>query len=236
MSDNDFGSGFVTCPMCGAMVPPGAMMCPNGHQVFGFGPEKSGTSRWVPRIVTALLVLLLIIAGLILIPRLINRTHTQVAEIPPDAYRKPVSDLIDEEPEPPETPTEEEMNDRREAVGAQSGEITLSLFWDTIDDVDLHCITPSGAEIYYSNPRTDGGVLDVDKNVGPPFVTDAVENIYFEEPGHGTYRVFVENYEERTADKDAHVTVRVQIGDKVDTYETVLTVDGQREDIVSIDY
>ncbi|MBQ9384577.1 MAG: zinc-ribbon domain-containing protein, partial [Ruminiclostridium sp.] len=45
-------------------------------------------------------------------------------------------------------------------LGAGVGPITVTLAWQTHDDLDLHMITPDGSRIYYRNKTAQGGTLD----------------------------------------------------------------------------
>ena len=110
--------------------------------------------------------------------------------------------------------------------GAATGIITVSMLWQTPDDMDLHIITPSGEEIFYGNPQIAGGLLDVDMQISD-IVPNPVENIFFSEPEHGTYRVYVQNFCDRTPDTDTPVLVRVKISGR--TREYPVTVDASRE-------
>ncbi len=83
--------------------------------------------------------------------------------------------------------------------GAQVGPVTVSLLWDTTDDVDLYVTAPDGETIYFSNTYgRNGGILDVDRQVDS-FVEHPVENIYWENAPHGTYTVEVGVYSKRTS-------------------------------------
>ena len=48
-----------------------------------------------------------------------------------------------------------------------TGDVQVSLSWDTETDVDLHVVDPTGEEIYYgSTSSASGGQLDLDSNAG----------------------------------------------------------------------
>ena len=73
----------------------------------------------------------------------------------------------------------------------------ITLIWSDPNDLDLHCVDPSGFEIYWRpNQRRSlrtGGELDVDRNAGcQAVVPDPVENVYWQNsPPRGTYKVEV---------------------------------------------
>lgn len=118
------------------------------------------------------------------------------------------------------------LDDQLNNAGAKDGIITVSMLWSTTDDMDLHVRTPSGEEIFYSNSVAAGGELDVDMQVGEPYVAHPVENIYFTAPQHGTYKVWIDNYNNRTA-TDTKVLVRVRIaGRQTKEYYVMVGEDG----------
>ena len=86
-------------------------------------------------------------------------------------------------------------------VSAKGGDIQISLSWNNFNDLDLHCIDPTGEEIWFSHPRSTrtGGELDVDQNAHPPYTTTPVENIYWPAGGAppGLYKIFVVYYAPR---------------------------------------
>jgi uncharacterized protein YfaP (DUF2135 family) len=135
----------------------------------------------------------------------------------------------------PTTPplTEESMNERLSNANAGVGDITVSLAWDSWDDVDLHMNTPAGGHIYYRNKNADGGTLDVDRNAGSERVLDPVENIYFAVPQNGHYKVWLNEFSDRT-DGTTHYIVRVKIGDQTQTFEG--TIDGTGTDIPILEF
>ncbi len=74
--------------------------------------------------------------------------------------------------------------------------VRVSLTWWVQSDFDLHVETPSGAEIFFGNPRAEGLELDVDDCVGTCRRPDIhVENVFFSGNfASGTYTVWVVNY------------------------------------------
>ena len=85
------------------------------------------------------------------------------------------------------------------ALATGNGEVKLTLTWDNVSDIDLHCVDPSGAHIYYANMTSPtGGFLDSDNVEGPP-VNSASENIYFASPApSGQYEVYLHYYASRS--------------------------------------
>jgi len=86
---------------------------------------------------------------------------------------------------------------------AASGDVQVSVSWDTESDVDLHVIepkadgSPGGAneEIYYSDKQgPQGGALDLDSNAGCGIDGVNNENVTWNtgDPPAGTYRVYVD--------------------------------------------
>lgn len=90
-----------------------------------------------------------------------------------------------------------DFDGRLARAGGKSGDVQISLIWDTTDDLDLHCIDPNGEEIYFSEKRSSsGGELDVDMNAGGGTSTEPVENIYWPlgRAPAGSYKVYVNLY------------------------------------------
>jgi hypothetical protein len=93
----------------------------------------------------------------------------------------------------------DDIGDRLRREKARTGDITISLAWDTYDDLDLHVILPSAEEIYYGNKNSTTGsaCLDVDMNAGGGDSKEPVENVCLGDAGqkleavHGAYKVFV---------------------------------------------
>ncbi len=84
-----------------------------------------------------------------------------------------------------------------ESVG--SGDIQVSISWDTGTDVDLHVVEPTGCEIYYGNDSCpSGGWLDLDSNPACSMDNINNENIFWPagQAPVGTYTVRVDFWED----------------------------------------
>lgn len=98
---------------------------------------------------------------------------------------------------PPERPPPQPSRDaeRAQRQGGQSGTLQVILTWEDRNDLDLRVSCPDGTDIYFRRRQACGGMLDVDKNGDMRDLTAApVENIYFNEPQPGRYRVVVDPY------------------------------------------
>jgi hypothetical protein len=109
-----------------------------------------------------------------------------------------------------------------------TGDVQISLTWDTYSDVDLWLTEPNGNKIYYANSVSNtGGVLDFDNTYafGP-------ENIYYSnEAPSGTYKVEVNYYS--GAPVETHYNVVVKNGSTYNTYEGILSTEDQTNTVVS---
>ncbi|MFO0866344.1 MAG: hypothetical protein U0744_17155 [Gemmataceae bacterium] len=119
------------------------------------------------------------------------------------------------------------IQDALDKAKAKGGDVQVSLFWNSKDDLDLHVVAPSGEEISYSHRKSKcNGTLDVDMNVGyANAVFGAVENIYWPvgKAPQGKYRIFVVPYSHHngspgTADP-AHFTVRLIVQGRGETFQ-----------------
>lgn len=107
-----------------------------------------------------------------------------------------------------------EIDRRLKREGAGSGDIRISLIWHTIDDLDLHCITPGGEEIYYGQKTSScGGRLDVDMNRDRCTASACpVENIFWHhgQAPTGGFQVFVIFFARHSSSLLVPFQVRVQ--------------------------
>lgn len=98
-----------------------------------------------------------------------------------------------------------EIQNRLSRENAQSGEIQVSLKWDNVNDLDLHCIEPSGNEIFFAKRVSpSGGNLDVDMNAGITYSNSPIENIFFpyNKVAAGKYKIFVNYYSRHSSALD----------------------------------
>ncbi|MCS7047282.1 MAG: hypothetical protein NZO58_13065, partial [Gemmataceae bacterium] len=66
---------------------------------------------------------------------------------------------------PTPVPPPPEFAQRLNQAGGKSGDVQLTLIWYNGNDLDLHCVEPSGEEIFFARRRSrSGGELDVDMN------------------------------------------------------------------------
>lgn len=111
-------------------------------------------------------------------------------DVPPVWALKAQSERDDCEPEPEPGPTPEPE------LG--TGDVQITLRWESSADIDLHVFEPDGTEIYYSDrgPTATGGQLDVDSNVGCEQEA-SVENVFWPDGDMplGDYRVEVHGFE-----------------------------------------
>jgi len=120
-----------------------------------------------------------------------------------------------------------ELTKRLERESAKTGDVQLSLMWDNENDLDLHCIDPTGAHIFFGHKKADsGGELDVDMNARPPYSSRPVENIYW--PGGsaptGRYQISVHHYARHGSPDNTAFTVGVKAGKKVQEFKGTVSL------------
>lgn len=94
-----------------------------------------------------------------------------------------------------------EMKRRVESAGGrhEDNEIRCSLMWEGRTDLDLHCITPNGFHICWSDKKDRrGGWLDLDMNGIDLQSVTPVENMrWADNAPEGRYKFYVYNFNER---------------------------------------
>lgn len=96
------------------------------------------------------------------------------------------------------------IKERVKAAGGNTNAVMrVSLAWFNHDDLDIHAIEPNGYEIYFGSRSRkspgNNGCLDVDMNAGRGTTREPVENIVWDTPKDGVYKIVVNNYMGRDA-------------------------------------
>lgn len=99
----------------------------------------------------------------------------------------------------PDSPVTSDANRDRNEPELQTGDVQVTLRWDTIDDLDLYVTDPAGDTVAYFNPAIpSGGALDVDANAACSgnLTPTPVENIFWPsgQSPSGTFDVTVTLY------------------------------------------
>jgi len=116
-----------------------------------------------------------------------------------------------------------------------TGDVQVTLTWQTNDDIDLYVIDPNGEEISYMNmTSSSGGTLDRD-NLCPDMIIGRLENIFWAENSapSGTYQVKVNYFGACESAKAVNWTVRVIVQGNVQTYTGTLTEEYQTQDVTT---
>jgi len=108
-----------------------------------------------------------------------------------------------------------------------TGDVQVTLIWDTAPDVDLHVIDPNGERIWFEHIRSrSGGMLDVDDTQ-----FDGPENVFWPVNGapRGEYRVEVELYRGVRAGWQ----VRTRVDGKEQIFSGKLTRERERQTVTT---
>jgi len=115
-------------------------------------------------------------------------------------------------------------------VEVGTGDVQVSLSWNTDADVDLHVVDPNGEEILWLNREsTTGGELDLDSNAACFSDGPRNENVtWANRAPTGTYRVLVDYWSNCNATTTAYtVTVNVRGRDPM-TFSGTFTGEGDQ--------
>lgn len=121
-----------------------------------------------------------------------------------------------------------ELGRRLKAAGAGSGDVQVSILWNTIDDIDLHVrlfpSLPSRRPVhlaFFERRGPFGGLLDVDRNASPPLTRKPVENIFWPKGKGvpGRYEVYVHHYRAWGGPQPTDVVATVSAGGEQRTFD-----------------
>ena len=123
---------------------------------------------------------------------------------------------------------------RHEAVGipVASGDVQVTLSWDSAADLDLHVADPNGDEVYFGSPEVEsGGVLDLEGGFpcGDPVRNEHVAWAQPATPPPGTYEVRVSYYENCGAPETDYVVSIYNHGRRT-TFSGTFTGPGEDND------
>jgi len=117
------------------------------------------------------------------------------------------------------------MGERLRMAGAKTGDIQISIGWNTVDDIDLHVKTITNFNVSWINWLspfgTDGGELDVDMNASYSNLNNrAVENVYWPlgQSPQAEYVVGVHLFRNRTGLASVPVSVVIKVKDKTKVF------------------
>ena len=117
-----------------------------------------------------------------------------------------------------------------DVIQVGTGDVQVTLAWDSDSDVDLHVIDPSGQEVYWANRDVpSGGNLDLDSNAGCSLDNVRNENIVWPvgQAPQGTYTVRVDYWSSCSVEATDY-TVLVNNGGDVQVFSGRFTGSGDR--------
>lgn len=134
-----------------------------------------------------------------------------------------------------------EMKRRVEEAGGryEDNEIRVSLLWEGLTDLDLHCITPLGEHLHFNDKKGRcGGYLDLDMNGIDRHSETPVENIrWASNAPQGRYKFMVHNYREKVNGyKGTPFKVEMEINGQVYHYEGEPLRSGDKVTVFEFNY
>lgn len=120
------------------------------------------------------------------------------------------------------------IDGRLQSYGAKTGDVQISIAWNTTDDIDLHVVfTPGNGltdTINWTCPmgRISKGMLDIDMNANGAYLSRTpVENIFWPKNSSpkGYFRVSVHFFRSWSNQNRVPVIVRIQSNGKVQEYK-----------------
>ncbi len=164
---------------------------------------------------------------------LLSKCHScghprEIAQLQPDTIPPEVSAP---EPEP-----EDSVFDANDYGG--NGVLKVTLAWEFPGDIDLHVYEPGGNHIYFANRRNPAttGWLDMDNLDGGRSGEPAVENVFWDNPPTGNYRVAVKYFSTRQGVEEGDVLVVIQLNGEETRYDIHLERTGEEVDVATVYY
>lgn len=118
-----------------------------------------------------------------------------------------------------------------------TGDIQVTLTWNSTNDIDLWVTDPAGDDIYYNQRfSASGGELDVDANPGCQHLTSQpIENIYWPtgQAPHGTYTVQVNYYQQCEENASVDFQIRLEVDGEVTEFNEVISQEGETVPIIT---
>lgn len=131
------------------------------------------------------------------------------------------------------TPTAAPTATRVQSLG--TGDVQVTLIWNSTNDLDLWVTDPRGTLIYFNNrTSSSGGELDVDANPGCQNRTSQpVENIFWPagQAPAGEYVVSVNYFQGCETSLPTSFTLRVLVDGQEQTFSGTLTTVGETQEI-----
>ena len=133
------------------------------------------------------------------------------------------------------TQTPELTSTRVQTLG--TGDVQVTLLWDSVNDLDLWVTDPAGETIFYSHDRSaSNGELDVDANPGCGGVTSSpVENIFWPtgDAPQGTYKVSVQYFRVCQPAAWTPFTIRLLVDGQIQTFEGAASTENELIEITT---
>lgn len=117
----------------------------------------------------------------------------------------------------------------KRAGGNIQADLRISLGWFNYDDLDIHAVTPYGHICFHNKMN----ILDVDMNAGGPKSRTAVENLAFNKPRDGSYRIHVNQFNRRET-IDVGFVVEMEFDGRIEQLSYDSPVTGN-VDVISFD-
>lgn len=110
----------------------------------------------------------------------------------------------------------------KKAGGNVNADFRVSLSWFNYDDLDIHAEDPYNRHIYFGNRA---GILDVDMNAGGGRTREPVENLAWNNPPNGKYKIWVNQFYQRETN-DVGFTIEVENQGNIEQYSFNKSVKG----------